>query len=166
MKQTRNLLIAAVLTCLHSHGVAGSELDSEMTASRGPSLTSIVPCVLEQEEKRQQLQKLDADVSLYTHPCSGGIYIVDTNIDPAGEIGNAIPLVQGWWLEDYIGAHWSGHGRIEVRARFITGVGPSGVWPFTAWIQAQRLGRDWLVEEPLLEEELRQESRPARQGLQ
>ena len=140
MIRTTGLLALIVLLLGLPHEAEAGDPGDSRTDAAPPAIAS---CVLEAPGDTQPLQTLEGGMVLATHPCSGGLYLLQ-----AGE--DAIPLHQGWWLHELIGASWAGGDAIEVCGRFITGIGPSGATPFTARILARRQAGRWQTQQPVL----------------
>jgi len=153
---TRSLCLAVTAIGAWT-GVAQASEPSAHVAIR--ALPPIAPCVLQAPAERRLLQHLEERIDLYTHPCSGGIYLVVNAPDAAPSLEHSLPLLQGWWLHEFVDARWTGADSIEICGRFITGIGPSGATPFAAVIRARRGGKRWDVDEPTLADD-----RPGRAG--
>lgn len=105
--------------------------------------------------KLQSLQTLyDRDAhALYfygTHECPGGIYLRDWNIPDGQREAPLIPVLSDWWLERFIVARWVDidADELEVRAYFITGIGPTSVRPFCVQVRMRRSEAAWQADEP------------------
>ena len=91
------------------------------------------------------------DLNLFTHPCTGGLYLVDA---PAPNDALHV-LWQGWWLLDACSLQWQDGNldrepgpTIMLIGRFLTGIGPTGHEPFVARVRATYDGAGWQILEP------------------
>lgn len=141
--------VASIMLVMLNNVSAENSNTGGNTLGMGPSST-IVDCVLRDPAQGKLLQQIDAAKQLYTHRCTGGIYLIDRDLDPEGKLGSAVPVVQGWWLDSIIGVHQPDKQSIVVDRRFITGVGPNGSQLFRARIRLNWVGEAWQVEEPFL----------------
>lgn len=67
------------------------------------------------------------NLALYPELCDGGLYLIDTSAGASLLRVNPV----GWWLEEAGEVEVDANGSFVVEASFITGVGPTGVVPFT-----------------------------------
>lgn len=109
------------------------------------------PCVSETQDELRLLHQAHHEavdtINLYTHPCTGGLYLVEPNKAP--EVLNV--LWEGWWLQGLYRPQWieSDNGRVlELTGRFITGAGPTGAQPFDARFRITQSDSGWRVTEP------------------
>lgn len=135
-------LMLACTACSHVHG--GGEANTSML--KAPS-----GCVLDEPGKlrflHQVLDEAVDTISLYTHPCSGGLYLADPN--KASD--KLTVLHEGWWFEGLFRPQWrkADEGRaLELTGEYITGVGPTGVQPFIGRIGVAQMDSGWRVLEP------------------
>lgn len=147
---TRRQTIVAIvlLIMLNSVSVKSAKVEGESAGMR-PSGT-IVSCVLRDPSQGRLLKNIDATKQLYTHRCSGGIYLIDSTLSHDGLFESAVPVVQGWWLDSIMRVYQPDMQSIVVDGRFITGVGPRGAQPFYARIRLIWGAGVWQVEEPVL----------------
>ena len=117
-----------------------------------PARSVVLTCVQQSPERLTRLWQIHTPdpgyLDILTHPCSGAIYIADPN---AAERGMSV-LWQGWWLQGMYPPVWNGRDALQLRAKFITGVGPTGAQPFVASISARRTAVGWMVDEPVTDE--------------
>lgn len=139
------LMVLSILSNLLVKSAKAETNSVGMTSSN-----AIVGCVLREPSQSRFLHQIDATKQLYTHRCSGGIYLVDKEISSEGLLDSAVPVVQGWWLDSIVSVHQPDKQSIIIDGRFITGVGPCGVYPFYARILLTRLPKSWQAEEPVL----------------
>ncbi len=109
--------------------------------------TPVVNCLMEQPSQGKSLYKIDEQLELFTHPCSGGLYLVDKTLNPSGQLDKAVPVIQGWWLHSFNNVIQK-NNELIVLAKFVTGVGPVGSRPFYARVMLQKKENSWLVGEP------------------
>lgn len=113
--------------------------------------TAVENCVLAAPDKLRLLWQVNTDPktyhNIYTHPCSGKIYIVDPN--RAG--GELQPLWQGWWLQGLYPPRFTDGATLTLLGKFITGVGPTGSRPFLARLTANLTPTGWQMDEPELD---------------
>lgn len=106
-------------------------------------------CVQDQSKELRLLWQVKPGTAgyynIFTHPCSGGIYIVDPN----SKDKNLAVLNEGWWLQGMYRPIWHATDRLILRGSFLTGVGPSGNRPFEAHLSARLTEDGWLVEAPV-----------------
>jgi len=84
------------------------------------------------------------------HRCAGGPYLLAASAPATDASAPLVKLVPGWWLHEFVSARWLDAARtaLQVRARYVTGVGPSGAEPFAVQVIARRVGERWQVAEP------------------
>ena len=130
-----------------------TEAAEALTGRHGGDGHAIARCVLEAPDRARPLQTLAGGIVLATHPCNGGLYLIPAReraaAAPPAAMGRAIPLHEGWWLFDLIGADLAEDGTLDVRARFISGIGPGAATPFAVRIRARREAGHWRVDEPV-----------------
>lgn len=110
----------------------------------------VVDCVLENPSKGRLLSIIDNRLSVFSHPCSGGLYLLDSpkGSDAGLGAGTVAPVVQGWFFQDSLKTRKLSDDAIRVSARFLTGVGPKGYRPFHAVVVVKRVNGQWQVSEP------------------
>lgn len=118
-------------------------------ATERPS-SVVVDCVLDTSLKGRLLSIIDDRLSVFSHPCTGGLYLLDspTGSDTGLAAGTVAPVVQGWFFQDSLKTERLSEDAVEVSARFLTGVGPKGYRPFNAVVRMNRVDGLWQVDEP------------------
>ena len=136
-------LIWAVSAC--SQVPSGSVLGGSDALNATPKTASA--CVLQETSKLRLLhQAIDEPVviNLYTHPCTGGLYLVEPNKTP----DDLTVLHEGWWLQGLYRPQWRVTGDGRVLELYLTGVGPNGAEPFVGRISVMQVAGGWRVLEP------------------
>lgn len=112
----------------------------------------IVECVRQRLSEVHLLEQLNKTLALVSHPCSGGVYLVDSSKATEGqETAEAMfSVVQGWWLQSLKRVTLIDDNTVVVAGRFLTGVGPMGARPFSALITVTKHGKVWRAGEPKL----------------
>ena len=132
-------------------GSAWADTGSDPGASDTERPSSVVvDCVLDNPSKGRLLSIIDDRLSVFSHPCSGGLYLLDapTGSDAGLGSGTVVPVVQGWFFQDSLKTERLSEDAVKVAARFLTGVGPMGYRPFHAVVVVKRVDGRWQVGEP------------------
>ncbi|TVO68428.1 hypothetical protein [Denitromonas ohlonensis] len=112
------------------------------------------PCA-EKLDYAQSLRSADGESLAFrsTSRCAGGLFVQDVRRH-APAAAPLIPLVKGWWLNDFVVARWVDEATrvAQVRARYITGAGPSGAQPFNVEVTLRWRDGAWQADEPQIRE--------------
>lgn len=143
-------LCIALCLCLDAAGVVAQQKQSAVQSNFH------VICEPRRDRLLQSLRDAQGrSVSFYgDHRCPGGPYLEDGAQEWPGQEPTLVKLVK-WWLYEFINARWTDEGRAEisVRARYITGIGPTGNQPFSVQVKARRMGDGRQVDEPEIAEQ-------------
>lgn len=129
-------------------------VSNSAAATTGSELPNyIIECVQKESPTQVRRLQLNAELPLaifVTKRCPGGIYLQNTHGDSLNPGKPFTAVGYGWWLMEVVSLGWQveDQNTFTIGARYITGVGPSGMRPFDVEIDITISTDGWFVSEP------------------